>query len=168
MEALVACFVELAATQFPQAKGGGAPPDGWPFPAAIKRRLQALRLVPVPTAPLEVDPSGAYDGVPAMAELGARLGHAGGINAPKVLTATDSAGRSHRMLVKSGNDDLRQVSGQCLCVFCVCLCVFLFVPLYMFVDARGGAWRCSEEGREAAARRHKTAARPFNPTRSNQ
>jgi hypothetical protein len=40
MEALVACFVELAATQFPQKPGGGAPADGWAFPASIKRRLQ--------------------------------------------------------------------------------------------------------------------------------
>jgi hypothetical protein len=42
MEALVACFVELAALHFPQKPGGGgAPPDGWAFPASIKRRLQA-------------------------------------------------------------------------------------------------------------------------------
>jgi hypothetical protein len=35
--------------------------------------------------PLPIDPSGAYTGIPTLAELGSRLGHAGGINAPKVL-----------------------------------------------------------------------------------
>jgi hypothetical protein len=46
---------------------------------------QSLTLVPVPTMPLPIDPSGAYTGIPTLAELGSRLGHAGGINAPKVL-----------------------------------------------------------------------------------
>ncbi|KAI8470131.1 MAG: kinase-like domain-containing protein [Monoraphidium minutum] len=109
MEAMVTCFVELAAAQFgPKGGSNAPPPDGWAFPAAIKRRLQSLPLVPIPTAPLPLDPSGAYGHVPTLAELGSRLGHAGGINAPKVLQATDSDGVSHRMLVKSGNDDMRQ------------------------------------------------------------
>lgn len=46
---------------------------------------QTLNLVPMPTMPLPIDPSGAYSNVPTVAEWGSRIGFAGGINAPKVL-----------------------------------------------------------------------------------
>jgi hypothetical protein len=40
----------------------------------------------------------------------------GGINKPKIVVANDSNGAKHKQLVKSGNDDLRQV--RCGAVWC--------------------------------------------------
>jgi hypothetical protein len=59
--------------------------------------------VPIPTAPLPIDPSGAYEGVPVLAELGSRLGHAGGINAPKVAGRLEGRGLLGSLLVPTAD-----------------------------------------------------------------
>ena len=89
------------------------------FPAPIRRRLlNHVTLLPIITQQLEVDPSGRYEGVPHLVDIGAQIDFAGGVNAPKVMHVTDSEGRRQRQLVKSGSDDLRQVGrGQGVCVW---------------------------------------------------
>lgn len=52
------------------------------------QHTQSLPLVPLPTMPLPLDPSCAYAAVPTLADVGSRLGHAGGINAPKVVSVS--------------------------------------------------------------------------------
>jgi hypothetical protein len=84
-----------------------------PFPAGIRRSLVGhLDNIPLITQQLEVDPSGAYEGVPHLVDIASNITFAGGVNAPKVVRVTDSSGRQQRQLVKSGSDDLRQVGGR--------------------------------------------------------
>lgn len=68
---------------------------------------EALRGACVPTLTLPVNPSGVYDDVHYITEFHPNYVALGGNARPKLLTCTDSAGCSHRMILK-GVDDLRQ------------------------------------------------------------
>ena len=58
--------------------------------------------LPVTSASLPVDPAGRYDAFPHFVGFAERIKFAGGINKPKIVTGTDSEGRQHRQLVRSG------------------------------------------------------------------
>ena len=66
--------------------------------------------VPPPTMriPLRVDRD--YSTVPTLLQFDSQFSLAGGVSAPKIVTAVASDGSRHKMLLKGGNDDLRQDS----------------------------------------------------------
>lgn len=69
------------------------------FPSSLRRRTRDLRLVPVVSAPVEVDPSCRYDNLPHFSHFGDSISFVGGINKPKLIQCFDSAGQCHRQLV---------------------------------------------------------------------
>eukprot|EP00958_Prasinococcus_capsulatus_P000238 scaffold18_cov401-Prasinococcus_capsulatus_cf.AAC.18 len=81
------------------------------FPMLRKARaLRELPLVPIPTAPVPVQPSSDYqistrDHFQSMCDSFQLVG---GINQPKAISVLDSGGKKWKQLVKSGDDDLRQ------------------------------------------------------------
>jgi ataxia telangiectasia mutated family protein len=65
--------------------------------------------IPPPTMQIEVRADLDYSGVPRMAHLEATFSYAGGVSAPKIVTAIGTDGQRYKQLVKgSKNDDLRQ------------------------------------------------------------
>ena len=69
------------------------------FPGSLRRRTRDLRLVPVVSAPVEVDPSCRYAHLPHFSHFGDSISFVGGINKPKLIQCFDSAGYCHRQLV---------------------------------------------------------------------
>lgn len=69
------------------------------FPGSIRRSSRGLNLVPVVSAPVAVDPSGRYEGLPHFTHFGDGISFVGGINKPKLIQCFDSAGICHRQLV---------------------------------------------------------------------
>ncbi|KAK9814933.1 hypothetical protein WJX73_002395 [Symbiochloris irregularis] len=104
MTTLVDFYIELAVVPPPADTNKMA----MPFPAALRRRLPTLPLVPVISSDVPIDPAAQYDNITHFAGFGETIRFAGGINRPKIVKCRDSAGREHRQLVKSGTDDLRQ------------------------------------------------------------
>ena len=81
------------------------------LPSDVKKRaLSDLKMVPVLTAPLAIDPKCEYaDGTfPYFSHFGDTARLVGGINVPKVVSCYGSNGKIYHQLAKSGNDDLRQ------------------------------------------------------------
>ena len=70
-----------------------------PFPSSLKRKNRDLSLVPVVSAPVELDPSCRYDNLPHFTHFGDTISFVGGVNKPKLIQCFDSAGRCHRQLV---------------------------------------------------------------------
>ena len=70
-----------------------------PFPSGLRRKNRDLSLVPVVSAPVEVDPSCRYDSLPHFTHFGDSISFVGGVNKPKLIQCFDSAGRCHRQLV---------------------------------------------------------------------
>ena len=70
------------------------------FPSSLRRRNKDLHLVPVVSAPVEVDPSCRYDNLPYFTHFGDSISFVGGINKPKLIQCFDSTGRCHRQLVR--------------------------------------------------------------------
>lgn len=99
---MVDLYIDLAAAAAPQKA------DHMVMPGSIRRRVKPLPHVPVLTAPLEVDLTCAYKGLPHFTHFAGNIKFVGGINKPKLVQAVDSAGNTYRQLVKSGNDDMRQ------------------------------------------------------------
>ena len=69
------------------------------FPSSLRRRTRDLGLVPVVSAPVEVDPSCRYAHLPLFSHFGDSISFVGGINKPKLIQCFDSAGHCHRQLV---------------------------------------------------------------------
>ncbi|KAL4452130.1 hypothetical protein ABPG75_007792 [Micractinium tetrahymenae] len=103
MGELIDGYIELAAAPAPSKDA-----EEMAFPGALRRSRQNYIHLPVTSVTLPVDPSGHYEGFPHFVSFAERIKFVGGINKPKIVTVTDSWGTSHRQLVKSGNDDLRQ------------------------------------------------------------
>lgn len=78
----------------------GAP---MPFPSGLRRKNRDFTLVPVVSAPVEVDPSCRYDNLPHFTHFGDSISFVGGINKPKLIQCFDSSGRCHRQLVSCLN-----------------------------------------------------------------
>ena len=70
------------------------------FPSSLRRRNRDLQLVPVVSAPVEVDPSCCYSDLPYFTHFGDSISFVGGINKPKLIQCFDSAGQCHRQLVR--------------------------------------------------------------------
>ena len=98
------------------------------FPSSLRRRNKDLHLVPVVSAPVEVDPSCRYDNLPYFTHFGDSISFVGGINKPKLIQCFDSTGRCHRQLVRHRcvqKSLLVLVQMQSLCAKPACK---LFVP----------------------------------------
>jgi hypothetical protein len=55
------------------------------MPGGIRRRVRPLPRVPVITAPLEVDATCAYEGLPHFVHFAGNIKFVGGINKPKLV-----------------------------------------------------------------------------------
>ena len=64
--------------------------------------------IPPPTLQIEVSATKDYSHVPHVAKLEPTMTIAGGVSAPKIITAIGSDGVKYKQLVKGGHDDLRQ------------------------------------------------------------
>ncbi|KAH9900647.1 phosphatidylinositol 3 [Xylariomycetidae sp. FL2044] len=64
--------------------------------------------IPPPTMQIELAVDRDYSRVPYIAKLEPNMSIAGGVSAPKIVTAVGSNGERYKQLVKGGNDDLRQ------------------------------------------------------------
>ncbi|EXJ84111.1 hypothetical protein A1O3_04778 [Capronia epimyces CBS 606.96] len=64
--------------------------------------------VPPPTMNIPLRPDRDYSAVPVFSKFDPMISIAGGVSAPKIVTMIASDGSRHKMLLKGGNDDLRQ------------------------------------------------------------
>ncbi|KAK9326060.1 hypothetical protein V1517DRAFT_342865 [Lipomyces orientalis] len=71
------------------------------------RAINGLQLPP-PTMNIPVRPDCDYSAVPKMVSVDKDVGLASGLNMPKIVKANTSDGNVYTMLMKGGNDDLRQ------------------------------------------------------------
>jgi len=66
--------------------------------------------IPPPTMRIVLRPDRDYSSVPKFTKFDPEMSIAGGVSAPKIATIIASDGSRHKMLLKGGNDDLRQDS----------------------------------------------------------
>jgi len=64
--------------------------------------------IPPPTMQVELSATPDYSDVPIIQKFEYDMTIAGGVSAPKIITALGSDGKRYKQLVKGGNDDLRQ------------------------------------------------------------
>ncbi|TQV91433.1 hypothetical protein V2A60_008921 [Cordyceps javanica] len=64
--------------------------------------------IPPPTMHVEIRSDKDYSTVPTIAKLEPAMTIAGGVSAPKIITAIGTDGKKYKQLVKGGHDDLRQ------------------------------------------------------------
>ena len=64
--------------------------------------------IPPPTMNIPLRPDRDYSNVPTSTSIDPELSVATGVSAPKIATITASDGSRHKLLLKGGNDDLRQ------------------------------------------------------------
>ncbi|OAA53408.1 Ataxia-Telangiectasia Mutated [Cordyceps fumosorosea ARSEF 2679] len=64
--------------------------------------------IPPPTMHVEIRANKDYSTVPTIAKLEPSMTIAGGVSAPKIITAIGTDGKKYKQLVKGGHDDLRQ------------------------------------------------------------
>lgn len=81
------------------------------FKSALKLEQTLLNMaqkIPPPTMTIAVRTDKDYSSVPVFSAFEQQVSVAGGISAPKIVTALATDGSRHKMLLKGGNDDLRQ------------------------------------------------------------
>lgn len=64
--------------------------------------------IPPPTMQVEIRANKDYSTIPRIYKLDPTMTIAGGVSAPKIITAIASDGKRYKQLVKGGHDDLRQ------------------------------------------------------------
>ena len=69
----------------PKMSGAAQQKDSMAMPGGIRRRVRQLPRVPVITAPLEVDLTCAYEGLPHFTHFAGNIKFVGGINQPKLV-----------------------------------------------------------------------------------
>ncbi len=79
--------------------------NGPPLISAVEGRSSRI---PPPTLKLALRTDKDYSSAPVMTEVEPQISIAGGISAPKITTIRASDGSRNKMLLKGGNDDLRQ------------------------------------------------------------
>ena len=77
-------------------------------PSATRRAAATCTDLPPTSRALPVRPDADYADAPRFAGFGPAARFVGGINRPKLVTVADSAGATHKELVKAGQDDPRQ------------------------------------------------------------
>lgn len=101
-------FVRFAAERLEDAKPGAV--------VLLRKSPTGLRIeqevnkysVPPPTMTIPLRPDCDYSSVPSIASFEPDFTLAGGISAPKIITALGTDGLKYKQLFKGGNDDLRQ------------------------------------------------------------
>lgn len=101
-------FVRFAADRLEDAKPGAKvllrkSPTG----LRIEQEVNKYR-IPPPTMTIPLQPNCDYSSVPSIARFNPEFTLAGGISAPKIMTALGTDGLKYKQLFKGGNDDLRQ------------------------------------------------------------
>ena len=75
----------------------------------LEQTLQGLNhKIPPPTMKIPLRPDKDYSQLPTIGGLEPQVSIAGGVSAPKIGTIVATDGSRHKMLLKGGNDDLRQ------------------------------------------------------------
>ena len=66
--------------------------------------------IPPPTMKIPIKNDCDYSGIPRFSKFDSSISIAGGVSAPKIMTIIGTDGERYKMLLKGGNDDLRQDS----------------------------------------------------------
>ena len=66
--------------------------------------------IPPPTMKIAIRSDCNYSGIPRFSKFDSNISIAGGVSAPKIMTIVGTDGERYKMLLKGGNDDLRQDS----------------------------------------------------------
>ncbi|OQU97453.1 hypothetical protein CLAIMM_03382 isoform 1 [Cladophialophora immunda] len=77
-------------------------------PALEAQMTKPTTKIPPPTMNIALRADRDYSGVPTSTMVDPMISVAGGASAPKIATITASDGSRHKLLLKGGNDDLRQ------------------------------------------------------------
>ncbi|KAK9431936.1 hypothetical protein V1505DRAFT_30178 [Lipomyces doorenjongii] len=101
------CRKAIPLSKFQLKNRSGYKPEMLPDRSWWDRAINALQLPP-PTMNISVRPDGEYSAVPKMVSVDKDVGLAAGINMPKIVKAKADDGNTYTMLMKGGNDDLRQ------------------------------------------------------------
>lgn len=81
------------------------------LPSALKLEqmmTEAHTKIPPPTMNIALRTDRDYSGLPTFSKFDQQIAIAGGVSAPKIATMIASDGSAYKMLLKGGNDDLRQ------------------------------------------------------------
>ncbi|KAK5938322.1 Serine/threonine-protein kinase tel1 [Knufia obscura] len=89
--------------------GAKIPIRNFRYGKQFEQTLQGLsHKIPPPTMKISLRPDKDYTGLPTISALEPQVSIAGGVSAPKIGTMVATDGSRHKMLLKGGNDDLRQ------------------------------------------------------------
>ncbi|KIY04032.1 uncharacterized protein Z520_00724 [Fonsecaea multimorphosa CBS 102226] len=77
-------------------------------PALEAQITKPTTKIPPPTMNIALRADRDYSNVPTSSTIDPTISVAGGVSAPKIATITASDGSRHKLLLKGGNDDLRQ------------------------------------------------------------
>ncbi|RMZ76319.1 hypothetical protein DV738_g4997, partial [Chaetothyriales sp. CBS 135597] len=103
-------FVRVAQARLPEKKSKMLLRDIDHGVKLINSVKDSSRKIPPPSMKIEIRKDKDYSSVPTMVSIDPQVSIAGGMSAPKIVTTTASDGSVHKMLLKAGNDDLRQDS----------------------------------------------------------
>ncbi|KAK9240041.1 hypothetical protein V1525DRAFT_430371 [Lipomyces kononenkoae] len=101
------CGKAIPLSKFQVKNRNGYKPEMLPDRSWWDRAIHDLQLPP-PTMSIPVRPDCDYSTVPKMVSVDKDVSLAAGINMPKIVRAKADDGRTYTMLMKGGNDDLRQ------------------------------------------------------------
>ena len=107
-------FVRLANERIPEKKakpGAKIPLRDIPAGTKMEQTIHDASVkTPPPTMKIELRADRDYSSIPTFSNFDPDFSIAGGISAPKIISLRASDGSRHKMLLKGGNDDLRQDS----------------------------------------------------------
>lgn len=103
-------YVLFAQEQLTEKDKSGSKLQFKKFKSALKLQesMQTHYKIPPPVMDVALRADKNYDSVPGWIAFEPQVAVAGGISAPKILAVLASDGSRHKMLLKGGNDDLRQ------------------------------------------------------------
>lgn len=104
-------FVNFAQEKSDKAMrtGKGIPLRSFQYGKKLEQTIQGLsRKIPPPTLKIALRRDRDYSSLPTFTTFEPDIVVAGGVSAPKITTIIASDGTHHKMLLKGGNDDLRQ------------------------------------------------------------
>ncbi|KAK9371101.1 hypothetical protein V1509DRAFT_615787 [Lipomyces kononenkoae] len=101
------CGKAIPLSKFQVKNRNGYKPEMLPDRSWWDRSIHDLQLPP-PTMSIPIRPDCDYSNVPKMVSVDKDVSLAAGINMPKIVRAMADDGKTYTMLMKGGNDDLRQ------------------------------------------------------------
>ncbi|GAB7345661.1 hypothetical protein MBLNU457_3949t2 [Dothideomycetes sp. NU457] len=100
-------YKHLAQLRIEKAKSGKINLSRIPAAKEMNEKVSRFEIPPV-TLSIDLRPAGDYSQVPTIVRFREEISIAGGLSAPKILTARATDGKQYKQLFKGGNDDLRQ------------------------------------------------------------